>query len=452
MDFQNFEARCKTEGGSDEENLQKCWEELIKGEANSSSEEGIYPPVNFIYNEDDNNDDDDEDFEKTDKIVQSFFKKSKASLVNKDLVNVYDDDEEHDEDLDDLDISEKYRNETLKLSNHKSHAPKTFLSIQEKYNGLDIKRSLTSHFQDGETATSIKSTTNLHNGTITMYSYMPQSMPLQSPTNSSVFLRNNTSFSHSIATPTNKGGLYTPQASTHRNSFTPSNFPQNPPSKMSGIGMNSPNNSHTTLAKSNTTATLQPQKSFGPGSSFKRDLTIITQHPYEKKSPIKADMPISGSFARSTEGGYNVEPTRQSMDDPIYFQASNLQSPRYKFLGGLNQQSQGNQLFEIQDEVLLDPPKLYNKESMSSKMFNEKEFREFSIAEAGKMEQQMKKLMKYTINKQNLLVKGKTSIPSTNEEDIVTNESPVDVSPGKNRKVKHQRMKSLDLLNKKGTT
>ena len=31
------------------------------------------------------------------------------------------------------DISEKYRNETLKLSSHKTHAPKTIMSIQKKY-------------------------------------------------------------------------------------------------------------------------------------------------------------------------------------------------------------------------------------------------------------------------------------------------------------------------------
>jgi len=42
-------------------------------------------------------------------------------------------DEDDGENLDDFDISEKYRNETLKVSSHGTTVPKTFISLQEKF-------------------------------------------------------------------------------------------------------------------------------------------------------------------------------------------------------------------------------------------------------------------------------------------------------------------------------
>jgi hypothetical protein len=452
------EPRCRTEGGSDDEGLQKCWEELIKGQQESDSEEGIYPPVQFKYQEDEKNEDEDEEFDKTNKIMNSFFKKSKASIINKDLVNVFDDgsdDDHHDEDLDDLAISEKYRNETLKLSNHKSTAPKTILSIQEKYrndDNDDARQTFASQFSEDEVSLGAKSSTNLNSGTVTKYSYMPQSRPLQSPTNSSVFLRNKGAmFSQNILTPTNSSntsrftGSFTPQTSTHRNFQTPTMISNNSSSKLINFNTNNYSAQSTPISHQNKT------KQGSNIATFKKDLSIITQPTFEKRSPIKADLPVSGSFARPTEGVYNVEVTRQSTEDPIYSQTnSNLQSPRYKFLGGLNCNSNQNKMLDILsnnlDEVIVDPPRLYNKESMTSKNFNENEFRELSMSDVGKMEHHIKKLVKYT-NKQHLFTKGKSS----NEEDIVTNESPLDKSPYKPRKVKHERMKSLEFVNKKGS-
>eukprot|EP00330_Aristerostoma_sp_ATCC50986_P000028 CAMPEP_0114580510 /NCGR_PEP_ID=MMETSP0125-20121206/4780_1 /TAXON_ID=485358 ORGANISM="Aristerostoma sp., Strain ATCC 50986" /NCGR_SAMPLE_ID=MMETSP0125 /ASSEMBLY_ACC=CAM_ASM_000245 /LENGTH=203 /DNA_ID=CAMNT_0001772113 /DNA_START=2027 /DNA_END=2638 /DNA_ORIENTATION=+ len=142
--------RCKTEGGSDDDNVQKCWEDLLRNDGESDEiedEEGgqseQYVKNRFQYVEEvDNLEDGDYDREK-EKIIRSFFK-SKASVVNNDLIDVYEDEQgENDENLDDFEISEKFRNETLKLSNHTSSLPKTITSIQDKVKTTGLNTMMT---------------------------------------------------------------------------------------------------------------------------------------------------------------------------------------------------------------------------------------------------------------------------------------------------------------------
>jgi len=137
------EERHKTEGGSDDENAQDRWKELLQQE---DSDEDIlsFNPHDFEFNEDEEDkegemNDPNKVKKKKEKLIQAFFNKTASNPVNQDLVNVYDheslnDDEDLDnENLDDLDISEKYRNETLRLSGHGTSFPKTITFLQEKF-------------------------------------------------------------------------------------------------------------------------------------------------------------------------------------------------------------------------------------------------------------------------------------------------------------------------------
>lgn len=74
--------------------------------------------------------------DKRESFYQSFFKTAQDDSSNQDLVDVFaaDKDDDNDaEDLEDSEISEKFRNETLKVSSHGTAAPKTKTAIHEKF-------------------------------------------------------------------------------------------------------------------------------------------------------------------------------------------------------------------------------------------------------------------------------------------------------------------------------
>ena len=134
------EERYKTEGGSDDENAQQRWQELMKHE-DSEDEVISYAPTKFEYKEDISDIEEEEEpletVQQTEKLIESLFDRSKQTTENQDLVNVYipeaDEEDDEGENLDDFEISEKYRNETLKVSSHGTTVPKTFVSLQEKF-------------------------------------------------------------------------------------------------------------------------------------------------------------------------------------------------------------------------------------------------------------------------------------------------------------------------------
>lgn len=127
--------RFRTEGGSDDDHIQQRWQEFLKHD--SEEESVIPPPMKFEYQEGESDVDSEEAaaVQENEKLIQSFFRKTEEN-DNKDFVDVYasdEEDEDDDENLDDFDISEKYRNETLKLSAHGTHIPKTIATIQQKF-------------------------------------------------------------------------------------------------------------------------------------------------------------------------------------------------------------------------------------------------------------------------------------------------------------------------------
>jgi len=156
------EERFKTEGGSDEENAQDRWKELLQQE-NSENEIISYNIEDLEYKGENEEEEEIkgepiETNKKRENFMQTFFNKSLSNnITNKDLIDVFDSEEEDKDDienLDDLDINEKYRNETLKLSSHGTTLPKTITFLQEKFKSPTNSSSLESQrftfgFQDG---------------------------------------------------------------------------------------------------------------------------------------------------------------------------------------------------------------------------------------------------------------------------------------------------------------
>ena len=129
------DERFRTEGGSDDEHAQQRWQELLQDESEEGGGGATPGLVKFEYKEEESEDDLEYIEGPQRSNYKSFFNK-RESITNKDLVNVFiqEADEDFDGgDLDDMDICEKYRNETLKLSSHGMEAPKTISFLQEKF-------------------------------------------------------------------------------------------------------------------------------------------------------------------------------------------------------------------------------------------------------------------------------------------------------------------------------
>ena len=128
------DEKFRTEGGSDDEHIQRRWEELLKQD---SDDEGTsYSPQNMANKEVKTSWEERIPVEKKENFYQSFFRKPKDDADNQDLVNVFAADRDEDnevEDLEDSEISEKFRNETLKVSSHGTPVPKTKTSLHEKF-------------------------------------------------------------------------------------------------------------------------------------------------------------------------------------------------------------------------------------------------------------------------------------------------------------------------------
>ena len=85
---------------------------------------------------------------------------------------------------------------------------------------------------------------------------------------------------------------------------------------------------------------------------------------------------------------------------------------------------------------------------MTSLKFNEREFREFTASEINKKDTHLKKLNKYQTNKQNLKARINTNNEQSPENvDDLMADTAANLSPKKPRG-KHQRIKSLDFVNK----
>ncbi len=135
-DFVYRDERLRTEGGSDDEHIQQRWRELLKNDSlEDITQEGCQIKVEDQEEESDQENDNPETAEERRQFMQSFFQK-RQSVINNDLVNVFipeADEENEGDDLDDFDMNEKYRDETLKMSSHGTAAPKTIMSLQEKF-------------------------------------------------------------------------------------------------------------------------------------------------------------------------------------------------------------------------------------------------------------------------------------------------------------------------------
>ena len=136
VDMMYRDERFRTEGGSDDERVQQRWQELLQHD--SEDEVLSYAQSKIHYEKGDSMEEEDGQAinDKSDTYIQSFFKNTKPGMLNKDFVNVFipecDEDSEYD-DLDDYDLSEKYRDETLRLSSHGTNTPKTIASLQDKF-------------------------------------------------------------------------------------------------------------------------------------------------------------------------------------------------------------------------------------------------------------------------------------------------------------------------------
>jgi len=178
-EFVYRDERFRTEGGSDDDYAQKRWQELVQDDSEQDPE-GTPGVIKFEYREEESEDDLELNNEGPQRshqqLYKSFFNK-RESITNKDLVNVFMpevDEDFDDENLDDLDICEKYRNETLKLSSHGMEAPKTISFLQEKFKSpshviktennfdrFEMKRDFTSTIGVQSTQHK-KSTENIH--------------------------------------------------------------------------------------------------------------------------------------------------------------------------------------------------------------------------------------------------------------------------------------------------